>query len=179
MGDPTDNKPVISTMLPSQITTWKLNGQNYLQWAKAVKVYLIGQDMHKHLTKHPPTNQTKLDMWVQKDAQLVSLLWNSMEPNVTDICTHLDTCKEIWDYVKLLYASDLIRMYDLSIQYFELQKGDKTITEYFTKLKRIYEELNVIQPISTDIQKMQKQREQMIVLQFLAGLPSKFEPVKA
>jgi hypothetical protein len=43
--------------------------------------------------------------------------------------------------------------------------------------KRTYEELNMLLPFSPDV-KVQ-QREKMVVMSFLAGLPSEFETAKS
>ena len=102
-----------------------------------------------------------------------------MEPNLADMCTHLDTCKDIWEYVHLLFSNNLTRMYDLTSEFFHLKQEDMSVTDYFAALKRVHEELNAIQPLSTSLEVMQKQREQMVVLRFLAGLKPEFEAVRA
>lgn len=37
-----------------------------------------------------------------------------MEPEIADMCGHLETCKETWDYVRLLYSNYLTCIYDVS-----------------------------------------------------------------
>lgn len=39
-----------------------------------------------------------------------------MGPHVADLCTNIDSCKETHDYVKLLHASNMARIYDLSME---------------------------------------------------------------
>ena len=103
-----------SKFLP-QLTTCKLNGSNFLQWSRAINLALIGLGFDDHLTEAAPTVDEKaIKQQKQMDAQIVALLWNSMEPKVADMCGHLGTCKEIWGYTQLLFSSDLTRMYDLS-----------------------------------------------------------------
>ena len=130
------------------LTTTKLTKDNYVQWSKAIKIALTGYGKYKHLTDLCPaeTDPTH-DKWVQEDAHIVGLLWNSMEPNIADMCTHLDTCKDIWDYIKLLFSNNLTRMYDLTCEFYHLKQDGRSVTEYFASLKRVYEELNVIQPV--------------------------------
>lgn len=94
--------------------------------------------------------------WIQEDAQILNILWNSLEPQVLDMSTHLDRCKEDWDYVRLLYSSNLTQVYDLSLEYFLLQQAEKSITEYFASPKKVYVELNLVLPISADVREMQK-----------------------
>ena len=70
-------------------------------------------------------------------------------------------------------------MYDLTSEFFHLKQEDMSVTDYFAALKRVHEELNAIQPLSTSLEVMQKQREHMVVLQFLARLKPEFESVRA
>ena len=48
----------------------------------------------------------------------------------------------------MLYSSNPTCMYDLSVEYFQLQQDAKSITDYFASLKLIHEVLNVILPIT-------------------------------
>ena len=94
-------------------------------------VFLTGQGKQSHLTDSMPQDDNKKKAeWKKEDAQILSLLWKSMEPNVADLVTHLDTCKEVWEYLRQLYSSDLTRMYDVSVEYFQLQQSDKSVTEF-------------------------------------------------
>ncbi|XP_071915997.1 uncharacterized protein [Coffea arabica] len=169
----------IMPMVMPQITNWKLNDTNYQQWSKAVKIYLTGLGKQRYLTDDSPTEDSKKLMWIQEDAQILGAIWNSMEPRIAYMCSHCETTKEVWDYVRLLYCSNLSRMFDISLEYFQLQQDNKTVTEYFADLKRVSEELNAVMPLSSDIKVMQRQREQMLVLKFLAGLKPEFEPIKS
>ena len=45
--------------------------------------------------------------------------------------------------------------------------------------KKIHEELNTHMPFSQDVKVQQSQREQMIVMRFLAALPSEYDSSKA
>ena len=69
-----------------------------------------------------------------------------MEPNIADICIHFDTFNDIWEYTQLLFSNNLTRMYDLTYEFFHLKQENMFVTNYFASLKRVYEELNAIQP---------------------------------
>ena len=97
-----------------QLTTRKLDGNNYNQWARAVKMAITGYGKVKHLYETAPhPTDPSYEKWVQDDAHLISLLWNSMETNIANLCSHIDTCKDIWNHLLLLFGSNLTRMYDL------------------------------------------------------------------
>ena len=68
-------------------------------------------------------------------------------------------------------------MYDISREFFQLQQGDQSMTEYFASILHLSEELNTLQPLTTDLSEMQRQREQMVVLRFLAGMKPKYNSI--
>ncbi|XP_057992855.1 uncharacterized protein LOC131173954 [Hevea brasiliensis] len=72
-----DNKNVISDVIQvmTKITEHKLNGSNYLEWSKTVMVYLRSIDKDDHLTKDPPTDDTR-QTWLREDARLFLQLQN-------------------------------------------------------------------------------------------------------
>ncbi|XP_058006091.1 uncharacterized protein LOC131181539 isoform X2 [Hevea brasiliensis] len=74
-----DNKNIISDVIPvmTKITEHKLNGSNYLEWSKTVRVYLRSIDKDDHLTKDPPTDDTR-QTWLREDARLFLQLRNSI-----------------------------------------------------------------------------------------------------
>ena len=45
--------------------------------------------------------------------------------------------------------------------------------------KKTYEELNVLLPFSRNVKVQQDQREKMVVMSFLAALPSEFDSIRA
>ena len=64
------------------ITTEKWNGKNYLNWYSLVEIWFLGQRLFDHLTKKLSDIDAKLkDEWEAADYQLVSVLWNSIEPS--------------------------------------------------------------------------------------------------
>lgn len=71
------------------------------------------------------------------------------------------------------------RIYEVCKAFYRPEKEAKTVTTYFLEFKKIYEELNMLLPVSTDIKVQQAQREQMAIMSFLAGLPSEFETAKS
>ena len=117
MADPeksgTATMEVISSS-SSRITDKKLEGiTNFQQWKKIVKFVLTGRNQHMHLTGPKPANDTS---WDVIDARLMGQLLNSMESNIVDLVTHIDTVKELWEYLDVLYSgqNNISRIYELS-----------------------------------------------------------------
>ena len=64
-------------------------------------------------------------------------------------------------------------------QYFGLEQGVKSMDEYYIQVVAICKERNLHQPLSTDLRKMKKQRQDVDVVRFLLDLKPEFESVRA
>uniref|UniRef100_A0A2N9FCY0 Uncharacterized protein n=1 Tax=Fagus sylvatica TaxID=28930 RepID=A0A2N9FCY0_FAGSY len=163
------------------MTSTKLKGSNYLQWSRAVLVFLTGRGKESYLTTTKPTDATKISKWIKEDAQIMTWLWNSLEPDVFNNVSYLESSKDIWDTLHLMYSSEenITRIHKLYQDMFSLQQGDRSIEEYFSLLQGMWDELNVYQPLSTDLQKQQKYREEFRVAKFLSGLKPDLDPIRS
>ncbi|XP_058000287.1 uncharacterized protein LOC131178725 [Hevea brasiliensis] len=85
------------------------------------------------------------------------------------------------DYLDFLYSGkgNISRIYDVCKAFYRAEKEDKSLMAYFMDFKRVYEELNVLLPFSSDVKVQQTQREQLAVMSFLAGFPSEYETAKS
>ena len=66
-----ENKNSIADIVPnvSKITEHKLNGSNYIEWSKTIKIYQRSVAKDDHLTEEPPTDITR-KLLIQDDARL-------------------------------------------------------------------------------------------------------------
>lgn len=60
-----DNQTTMTDIVPamSKIIEHKLNGSNYLEWSKTIRVYLRSVEKDDHLVQDPPTDGTKKHGW--------------------------------------------------------------------------------------------------------------------
>ena len=106
MCDPDDKKPAaVPEVVPmmSKITEHKLNGLNYLEWSKTIRLYVRSICMAAHLTKEPPTNDLK-EQWMEEDARLYLQIRNSIDNDVIGLINHCEFVKELMDYLEFLYS---------------------------------------------------------------------------
>nr|CAN74438.1 hypothetical protein VITISV_022954 [Vitis vinifera] len=101
--------------------------------------------------------------------------------DIVGLLSHCKFVKELMDYLDFLYSEKghVSRMYDVWNAFHCPEKGAKSLTAYFMDFKKVYEELNALMPFSPDVRVQQAQREQMVVMSFLSGLPSEFETAKS
>ena len=163
----------------SKITEDKLIGLNYLDWSKTVRLYLRSIRMASHLTEDPPTNDLK-DRWLEDDARLFLQIHNSIDGKVLTLINHCEFVKELMDYLEFVNSGkgNISPIVDVCQAFYCSEKQDRSLTEFFMDYKKTYEELNVLLPFSPDVKVQQDLREKMVVMGFLATLPSEYDYVK-
>ena len=86
-------------------SSYRLNGQNYLQWSQVVKTFLKGKGKLSHLMgTGPAAEDATFAKWDEEDSMIMSWLWNSMTPEVSQTCMFLTTTREVWETVLQTYS---------------------------------------------------------------------------
>lgn len=146
-----ENKSSIVTdvvLIMSKITNHKLNGSNYLDWSKTVRLYLQSINKDSHLTDDPSKADLKQKddlTWLREDARLFLQIRNVIDSEVIGLINHCEFIKELMDYLKFLYSGkgNLSCMYEVCKFFYRVKKQDQSLINYFMAFKKTYEELNM------------------------------------
>ncbi|KAJ9542741.1 LOW QUALITY PROTEIN: hypothetical protein OSB04_029247 [Centaurea solstitialis] len=185
-GDKSDDKLSDNVRIPEliptsgKVTDNKLNGTNYFEWIKTIRLYVRSMGMASHLDSDPPTDGNR-DLWLQQDARMFLQIINSIEPSVSTLVNHCESVKELIDYLDFLYSgqSNISRIYSVCKAFHRGEQHDRSLTTYTMEFKKVYEEMNSLLPLSTDVKAMQSQREQIAVISFLSGLRPEFDSIRS
>jgi hypothetical protein len=96
---------------------------------------------------------------------------NSVEHHIGSSCIYPPSAKDIWDHLSHMYsgAGNITQIYEVYKQYFGLEQGVQTFDKYYNQVVAICKERDIYQPFSTDLKKMEKQRQDVDVIRFLLG----------
>ena len=170
-----------------QITTIKLNGENFLRWSQSVRMYIRGRGKIGYLTgetKEPAADDATYPTWDAENSMVMTWLVNSMEEDISSnyMCYH--TAKELWDNINQMY-SDLgnqSQAYELTLKLGEIRQGENTVTKYFNSLKRLWQDLDLFNDYewksSEDCKHFKKTVEDNRIFKFLIGLNVEFDEVR-
>ena len=132
------------------ITGHKLNGKNFLQWSQSVLIFLRGKGKDEHLTGNiakPAKDSAGFRKWLIDNNLVMSWLLNSMTNDISENFLLYETAQEIWDAAKETFLT-----YDNTSEFFavenvlhDLCQGEETVTQYFTKLTRLWQQVDVIE----------------------------------
>ncbi|PKU82965.1 hypothetical protein MA16_Dca021360 [Dendrobium catenatum] len=115
---------------------------------------------------------------------IMSWLWNSMTPEISDTFMFLSTAKDIWDAARQTFskARDAAQIFEIKIKVGSTKQGSKTVTEYATILKNLWQKLDHYRCIETrcpeDVAIIKNFIKKYRVYDFLAGLNAEFDQVR-
>ena len=116
-------------------------------------------------------------------------LIHSISPAIARSVDALELASEIWsDLKERFFRPDMVKVEELLGEFYALRQGSLSVTEYYTELKSIWEEIENYRgittctcPVQCSCETMTNTRlfkKQEYVLKFLAGLGEQFSQVK-
>ncbi|KAK3032657.1 hypothetical protein RJ639_034923 [Escallonia herrerae] len=126
-------------------SAYRLNGKNYMKWSQLVRTFLKGKEKLSHLLgTGPKKGDPGFDAWDEEDSMVMSWLWNSMLPGISDTFMFLPTSKEIWEAAQQTYSKvrDDARVFEIKSKISNTKQGDRSVMEYANLLKNLWQEMD-------------------------------------
>ncbi|XP_058784845.1 uncharacterized protein LOC131659708 [Vicia villosa] len=149
-----------------------LDDKNYHNWARSMHIALISKNKDKFV-----------------DGYLAKPL-GSISESITKSVLWIDSAAGVWKNLQLRFShSDIFRVSDLQEEIYRLRQGNLDVSNYFTQLKVLWDELDNYRPLITCacaipcscgvVISSQQYRAQDQVIRFLKGLNEKFTHSKS
>jgi len=129
-------------------SNYRIDGNNYLQWAQLVRATLKGKKKLNHLEGNPPAKtDSKYEDWDDEDSLIMTWLWNSMTLEISRNCMLFSAAKEIWKNLCQTYSmkKDTAACYEIENKIFHTSQGSLSITSYYGMLNGLWVELDQYQ----------------------------------
>lgn len=138
----------------------------------------------------PKKEDPNYKAWHRCNIMVVNWITRSLSPQLAQSTIYLDNAKKLWDELKERFTKgDYFRISDLIQEIHSIKQGDKSVTEFFTEFKILWDELEMLSPTpectcvvkcSCDLVKsIQKKQEIEQVVCFLKGLGEVYSTVKS
>lgn len=167
----------------SIITQVQLRGENYDEWAKAIRTLLRARrkwGFVEGTVKKPNEESPEMEDWWTVQSMVVSWILNTIEGSLRSTISYMENAKELWDDIKERFSvANGPRIQQLKSELAECKQEGMSMVNYYGKLKALWDELGNYHQIPTctcegckcNIKaKLEKQREEEKVHQFLMGL---------
>ena len=162
------------------ITSEKLVGsENYLSWSASVELWFMGQGYEDHLvTQEADIPEVDRVQWRKIDAQLCSVLWQSVDPRILLHLQAYKTCFKFWTQAKGLYTNDIQRLYKVASAIVHLSQQDLDLSTYIGQIASLKEEFLTVMPLTPDVGAQQTQLDKFFMVLTLIGLRPDLEPIR-
>jgi hypothetical protein len=136
----------------------RLNGKNYPTWAFQIELFIKGKELWGHIdgTDSAPAMTDKDDAhakWVAKDAQVMTWITGSVDPNIVLNLRPFTTAVKMWDYLKKVYSqNNAARRFQLEHEIAIFQQESLSISEFYSHFMNLWSEYTniVYQGLSTE-----------------------------
>ncbi|KAL6311476.1 hypothetical protein AAG906_012064 [Vitis piasezkii] len=168
------------------ITGHKLNGQNFIQWAQSVRIFICGKGKEEYLTGaivQPKEDAPGYRTWKLENSMVMSWLINSMTNDIGENFMYYGTAKEIWDAARETYSNidNTSAIFEIKSILQDLRQGDSTVTKYFNILTRYWQQLDIYEELvwkcPEDGFLYKKVIEKECIYKFLLGLNKNLDEV--
>ncbi|KAJ8748808.1 hypothetical protein K2173_011365 [Erythroxylum novogranatense] len=167
------------------IITTLFNGNNYLTWSKSMMIALCAKDKLSFIDgtcTQPMEDRNLLTRWRRADSMVKSWILNSMTKELGDAFLSFSTTRELWEELRERFGeANGPLLYQLEREISNLKQGNLTISAYYTKLNKLWDDLASLTPIPTCICEAAKaintKENTHRLVQFLMGLNEDYEHV--
>ena len=111
----------------------------------------MGQGYEDHLiTPEDAIPNVDKVHWKKIDAQLCSVLWQSVDPKVLLHLQAYKTCSKFWNQAKVLYTNDIQRLYKVASAIVNICQQDMDLSNYIGQIATLKEFLTLM-PLTSDV----------------------------
>ena len=168
-----------------------LDKNNFHTWSKAFLMSLLIRNkvgfVNGTITK-PEKDDEKMKSWQRCNTIILSWLIHSVSPEIRSTILYMETAQECWEKLKVLYAQpNDVRIYQLQQELSSITQGNGSVTDFFTKLTSLWEELGHYRPTPscscnqckckyTELQ--EKAQDTDKIFKFLMGLSDAYDMIR-
>ncbi|CAJ2633614.1 unnamed protein product [Trifolium pratense] len=197
--DPSNNPGDVYYVHPSDGPTTVvvkpvLNHSNYQAWARSMKRALGGKnklDFVDGTIEVPGEFEPNFKAWNRCNMLIHSWIMNSVDESIAQSIVFLDNAIDVWNELKERFSQgDYIRISELQCEIYSMKQDSRSVSEFFTALKSLWEELESHFPTpvcscpmccicNTGVRNAKHQHEVTRSIRFLTGLNDNFDSVRA
>ncbi|XP_050217905.1 uncharacterized protein LOC126668770 [Mercurialis annua] len=133
------------------LVTNLLTEGNYHSWCRAMKKALISKNKLKFIDGSiavPCRNDPSFPAWERCNNMVCSWLTRAVSNSISESLSCIDNAIDVWEDLRERFSQiDAIRISDLQEEIYSFKQNNMTVTDYFTQLKMLWDELGSLRPI--------------------------------
>ncbi|XP_065870269.1 uncharacterized protein [Euphorbia lathyris] len=175
------------------LITPPLSGTNdYHSWSQNMKMALLSKnklDFVDGTIEAPASSLAQFVTWKRCNNLVLSWIVRSLSPSIAQSVLWMGDARRVWVNLKERFAqSDVFRIAALQGEIYTLKQGNKSVSDYFTRLQMLWDEYTSIRDIPecvcegcvcNALNTVRKNRDADQVVCFLKGLNDAFATVRS
>lgn len=127
-----------------------LNGSNYHSWACVMRRAISGKNKIHFIDGSipmPDSFDPYFDLWECNNNLVHSWLMDSVSSSIAQSIVYMDSAADVWRDLKERFSQgDLVHIAELQQKLYSFRQDSSSVTDYFTELKVLWEELKNYRP---------------------------------
>ena len=170
------------------LVTPVLDDKNYHTWARSMNIALISKNKEKFIDgtlPKPPVSDVLYAPWIRCNTMVLAWIHRSISDSIARSILWIENAVDVWKNLKIRFShGDIFRISDIQEDLYKLRQGNLDVSNYFTQMKVLWDELEAYRPITAcscaipcscgALASIRTYREQDYVIRFLKGLSEKF-----
>jgi hypothetical protein len=171
--------------------TPQLNGDNYHSWSMKMRRALAMKNKYKFVDGSipvPDEDDLSRSVWERCNNLVHTWIINSISPSIAHSVVFIEYAMDMWNDLKDRFmGGDRIRVAQLHQEIANSKQGEHKITDYFTELRGLWEELDQYRPMPQctcpmpctclAMRNAKSFRAEDRIIQFLIGLNEEYQGV--
>ncbi|CAB4274913.1 unnamed protein product [Prunus armeniaca] len=130
----------------SNVSLIHFNGKNYSAWAFHFGIFIKGKEAWGHVDgSNPAPDKNKVKdqhaKWEVKDAQVMTWILGSVEPNIILNLRSSQTAAQMWTYLKKIYSQqNTARWFQLEHELAAFQQDSLSISDFYSRFTNLWAE---------------------------------------
>lgn len=124
------------------------DGKGYGGWRRAIRIVLYANNKLGFIDgsfAQPESSSPFFQPWSRCNDMVISWILNSLSKDITESVLYFKTTYEIWNELEDRFGqSNGAQLYHFQKELSELVQGNSNIPGYYTKVKRIWDELDAL-----------------------------------
>ncbi|KAL0345271.1 UNVERIFIED_CONTAM: Retrovirus-related Pol polyprotein from transposon RE1 [Sesamum radiatum] len=131
----------------------------------------------------PAEDSEEYEQWVRTDSLVISWILNTISKEIVESFLYIDTARELWLEIEARYGvSNGPLVYQLQREIASASQGTLSVSAYFAKLKKLWDELGCLRKTPScscgALKELAEMKETDHLMQFLMGLNDTFEGIR-
>ena len=128
-----------------------LTGNNYLSWNHSMKIALgakVKLGFINGKCKMLDEDSLDFEQWNKVDCRVISWILNSISKEIIEDFLHTTSARELWKELEERFGeSNGLLLYQVQRELSFISQGSMYVVQYYTKLKKLWDELTCLMPI--------------------------------